>query len=152
MKFYAVHNNLASVTAAEINNIINSDDVRYRQVFPTRPEAEEYAKKIKSALQQVITQKIEKYENEVDWLKGMTAYKLTRATGVSISVSSFKLEGKKEIAQALSTARSQEFNNFDEECGQYDHYGCAVFFWDELEGDTRHNAILREPSYDGEDY
>ena len=47
-----------------------------------------------------------------------------------------ELKTKEEIAKRLSTVHLQEFFDHDQECNPYDHYDCAVFYWDVKENSS----------------
>ena len=150
MKFYAVHHNLTAHTAKLLDFKENQDI--YRQVFTTKAQATQYARSLKQAVLALVREKQEEYagnisDQYVSHTK-MAPTRLIKESGVEITVVSFSLKGKEEIAKALSSTALRESHDYDEECGTWDHYDCAVFFFDTIEGDTRNNEVLRETSYE----
>jgi hypothetical protein len=151
MKFYAVHHNLTAHTA-KLLDFKNNQDI-YRQVFATKTQATQYARSLKQALLTLVQEKQAEYRSPLNFMHYAThtkvsATRLIKESGVNISVETLTLNCKEEIAKALSNTALRECHNYDEECGTWDHYDCAVFFFDTIEADTRNNAVLREPSYE----
>jgi hypothetical protein len=148
MKFYAVMHNLTANTAKQLVFTDNQDV--YRQVFATKAKATKYANNLKNALLALVKEKQDEYaeENTVDseQLK-VSPRKLIENSNVGIHVTSFTLNGKEEIAEALSGNCLREYYSYDDECGTYDHHECAVFFFDTIESDTRHNQAIGDPTY-----
>jgi len=148
MKFYAVHHNLTAHTA-KLLDFKDNQDV-YRQVFTTKAQATQYARSLKQAVLALVREKQEEYNYSpaFEHHTKVSPTRLIKESGVEISVVPFSLNGKEEIAKALSNTALRECHNYDEECGTWDHYDCAVFFFDVIEADTRNNAVLREASYE----
>jgi|11_taG_2_1085331.scaffolds.fasta_scaffold11895_4 hypothetical protein len=150
MKFYAVHHNLTAHTAKLLDFKDNQDI--YRQVFTTKTQATQYARSLKQALLALVREKQAEYRSPLnsyyDTHTKVSPTRLIKESGVNISVESFSLNCKEDIAKALSNTALRECHNYDEECGTWDHHDCAVFFFDTIEADTRNNAVLREPSYE----
>ena len=150
MKFYAVMHNLTANTAKMLNFTDNQDV--YRQVFATKAEATKYANNLKASLLALLKEKQAEYADknlpgvDSEQLK-VSPTKLITNSNAEIFVTSFVLNGKKEIADALSGTCLREFYSYDDDCGTYDHHDCAVFFFDTIESDTRHNHAIGDPTY-----
>ena len=150
MKFYAVMHNLTANTAKQLNFTDNQDV--YRQVFATKAKATKYANNLKASLLALVKEKQAEYADkefskvDSEQLK-VSPTKLIENSNAEIFVTSFTLNGKEEIADALSGTPLREFHNYDTECGTWDHFECAVFFFDTIEADTRHNHAIGDPTY-----
>lgn len=150
MKFYAVLHNLTANTAKQLDFTENQDV--HRQVFATKAEATKYANNLKASLLALVKEKQAEYADkrregvESEQLK-VSPTKLITNSNADIYITSFTLNGKEEIASALCGTCLREYYSYDNECGTYDHHDCAVFFFDSVESDTRHNQAIGDPTY-----
>ena len=152
MKFYAVLHNLTANTAKQLDFTENQGV--HRQVFATKAEATKYANNLKASLLALVKEKQAEYADkrregvDSEQLKVSPTKLITNSNAV-IFVTSFVLNGKEEIASALCVTPPYKYYSYDNEWGMLMgfHPDCAVFFFDSVESDTRHNQAIGDPSY-----
>jgi len=138
MIFYRVLHNLTKHTQDLLINEYGVDVDYYGRVFTTKKEATEYANKIKKNLTDLCRSKKEEYKNSdgADFLKENAPTKYISGCGFGISINKMELKTKEEIAKELCGVKLQEFFDTNDDCDPYDHYDCAVFYWDHTENNS----------------